>query len=244
MLLGLLNDSGVNTQPVIRSKTQATVTKTRVVSDKHMLLRMDQEPDQGPEPEAYSQLIEKLRELAFDAVVISDYCKGVVTRAIILEISMLALLRNAPVVVDSRKEDYSDFSEATVVLPNRYEAARALGDASPDDAPAALIRGLRARYKLRNILLKLGAGGMVLSSEGAVEQQFFPAENLQPVDVSGAGDAVAAGVALALGAGHNLVDAAAAGSRAAAKAISSLGGPHWATTQSVTSPDREFRTVA
>jgi D-beta-D-heptose 7-phosphate kinase/D-beta-D-heptose 1-phosphate adenosyltransferase len=106
-----------------------------------------------------------------------------------------------PVVVDPKGEDFRRYSGATVITPNRKEAEQAAGRslARWEDLVQAGCR-LKAELSLEHLLITLGPGGMVLfTQEGPTPRcQHIPAEAREVFDVSGAGDTVAALMALGL----------------------------------------------
>jgi D-beta-D-heptose 7-phosphate kinase/D-beta-D-heptose 1-phosphate adenosyltransferase len=128
-----------------------------------------------------------------------------------------------PTVVDPKGADPAKYKGAFLVKPNFQEACVLLGKALSTEE--AVIQGGQQLLELteaRAVLLTRGAAGMVLFERGAAPV-VVPAQAREVFDVTGAGDTVAAVVALALAAGASLELAARLASRAAAAAVSRLG---------------------
>ena len=132
------------------------------------------------------------------ALVLSDYAKGVLTPAVLKELIAQGRSRGYPVVVDPKGADYSGYAGATVITPNRKEAELAVGYslARREDLVRAGA-GLREDLGLDYLLITLGAEGMLLFAGGAPPLA-IPTRAREVFDVSGAGDTVAALMALGL----------------------------------------------
>jgi D-beta-D-heptose 7-phosphate kinase/D-beta-D-heptose 1-phosphate adenosyltransferase len=132
------------------------------------------------------------------ALVLSDYAKGVLTPAVLKELIAQGRTRGVPVVVDPKGQDYSGYAGATVITPNRKEAELAVGAslARREDLERAGA-ALREKLALDYLLITLGAEGMLLFAEGRPPLA-IPTRAREVFDVSGAGDTVAALMALGL----------------------------------------------
>jgi D-glycero-beta-D-manno-heptose-7-phosphate kinase len=153
-------------------------------------------------------LMAKLEEAMADAdaVLIEDYNKGALTPAVIERAMTLARRRGVPVVVDPKFKNFFAYRNASVFKPNRRELEQAMGAALELEQPDALPTAL-ARLGVDNLLLTLGADGMVLVTKDK-EITRIPAMAREVFDVSGAGDTVTAWLGTALAAGAAVREAA------------------------------------
>ncbi len=188
---------------LIRDSSRPTIVKTRIIAGIQQVVRFDEE---SPIPLA-AEISEKLlaavdQDLAsVAAVAVSDYAKGVVAESIVCRIIELAHKRGKPVAIDPKGNDYSRYSHADLIKPNRKELGEAVGSAivSADDVDAAA-RMLMDRYDIKNVLVTLSEKGMALFSRGerGVDMKLLPSRAQEIFDVSGAGDTVLAVMAAAM----------------------------------------------
>ena len=164
------------------------------------MVRIDRETRTPAQPafEAAAREFLQARLPRVHALVLSDYAKGVLTPAVLKELIAQGRGRGYPVVVDPKGADYSLYAGATVITPNRKEAELAVGCslARRED----LVRAgdsLRESLGLDYLLITLGAEGMLLFA-GGEPALAIPTRAREVFDVSGAGDTVAALMALGL----------------------------------------------
>jgi D-glycero-beta-D-manno-heptose-7-phosphate kinase len=201
-LEALLRETGISVH-LKRDPGLKTTVKLRVIGRHQQLLRMDFENE--PDHEALASQNETFAALApkHDAVLFSDYGKGGLAHIP----SMIALARAAgkAVLVDPKGSDYSRYSGATVITPNRAELQQVVGSWHDDAELQAKAQRLRADLGLGALLVTLGEDGMTLLDEaGAVH---VPAQAREVFDVTGAGDTVIATLAALVAAGLPLREA-------------------------------------
>jgi len=224
-LRSLLEEAGVDVTGLVTDETRPTVRKSRLLSGVQQILRVDWEESASVEGEAASAIQAHAASLLerVDAVVLSDYGKGVLTKAMCAHLLALARERGLPVVVDPMGDDYSKYRGATLVSPNRSEAEVALGCVLADDD--ALSKGAQALSEengIENVVITLGAGGILYRAADGSEGRV--ATKARAVyDVTGAGDTVVAQLALHLGAGAELGDAVQLANEAAGVVVGRLG---------------------
>ena len=157
-----------------------------------------------------------------DAVIISDYGKGALTEKVVDAILSRTLIGEQPTVVDPNGPDATRYSRSTMLKPNRHEAFSALGLPFDQSTPSSkLAKELKEKVDGCAILVTDGANGMTLAAEAGTYE--IPAIGHAVVDVTGAGDAVSAMLALSLAAGHGLEMAAHCGNVAGAAAVLKRG---------------------
>jgi D-beta-D-heptose 7-phosphate kinase/D-beta-D-heptose 1-phosphate adenosyltransferase len=157
-------------------------------------------------------------------VVLSDYAKGVLSAPVLRAAIAAAKAAGKPVVVDPKSRDLSRYDGATLIKPNRREAAEATGvTGAGDEAAAAAANAiLAAAPNLASALVTRGGAGMTLAIRGQAPVH-LPATAVEVFDVSGAGDTVAATLALALARGARPLDAARLANLAAGLVVAKLG---------------------
>lgn len=194
-----------------------TTSKVRMIAGSHHLLRVDSEGprDDGAVENGYTAKCAALLPDA-DVLIIADYDKGVARSSVASGVVSAAVDAGVPVVVDTKSRHPQCFSGATVITPNLREAQNATGLLDPSKAAARLREMLGA-----SVLLTLGADGMLLLTRDGEET--IASHAIEVSDVTGAGDTVAAAVAVGLARGMTLRSAAEWASQAAAVAVSHLG---------------------
>jgi D-glycero-beta-D-manno-heptose-7-phosphate kinase len=185
-----------------------TTTKTRVLARSQQVVRIDEEVDTPVEGQDQERLISTAATALVDAdaLVLEDYNKGTLTEALIGAAMASARRRGIPIVVDPKFKNFFSFAGATVFKPNRRELEAALGATLDLSGQNALQEAL-SRLQVDNLLLTLGADGMVLVSKDSAVSA-IPSLAREVFDVSGAGDTVTAWVATALAAGATMREAA------------------------------------
>ena len=176
-----------------------TITKTRIVGGRQQMLRLDSENlAQRTDPDHQRLLARALEELPkCDAVVLSDYAKGVLSPALCQAVIAAARQREIPVLVDPKTPDFTRYKGATTICPNLNE----LSVASREDVhnlEAMLVAGERmvTAFDLEYLTVTLSEKGIAVLRPG--NRFLASAQARQVFDVSGAGDTVIAVLALCL----------------------------------------------
>jgi rfaE bifunctional protein kinase chain/domain len=206
----LLSEGGIGSAGMLADSTRPTTTKTRITSRGHQIVRLDEESTEHPAPELARDLSSQaLRAISAgaDAVILSDYNKGVISDQLATTVIRACNGRRIPVLVDPKRADMAPYANATCITPNLNEfhgsAAVAGLCLEPISASAA---ALRSRLGCATLLITQGADGMTLFD--AQGSEHFPALAEEIFDVSGAGDTVIATLATALAAGLPIKSAA------------------------------------
>lgn len=167
------------------------------------------------------KLVKKLLP-QMDAVIISDYAKGMVNDETARVIIALARKSRKFIAVDPKTGDFSKYAGASIVTPNLAEAASGSGIKIVDNksltrAGKTLLRSTKSNY----LLITRGKDGMSLFA--AAETVHIPAIPREVFDITGAGDAVIAALSLAVGAGAPVKEACMLGNTAAAVVVGKIG---------------------
>ena len=216
---------GVDATGIVDDPTRCTTRKLRVVTTRNQqVARIDYERDDeiaGAVEAAVSARI-VAQVAAADAVLISDYLKGVISRGVARACIDEAARRNIPVLVDPKVPHIDYYAGATVITPNHHEAEAVaqMRIRTTEEAREAAVR-VRERARCRSVLITRGEHGMwLLAPEGEAE---LAAEAREVSDVTGAGDTVIAALALGLAAGAPLAEAARLANRAAGIVVAKFG---------------------
>jgi rfaE bifunctional protein kinase chain/domain len=198
-LEALLRETGIATH-LKRDPALRTTVKLRVIGRQQQLLRLDFESE--PDHEALASQTEAFAQLApsHGAILFSDYGKGGLAHIQ----AMISAARGAgqPVLVDPKGSDYSRYSGASVITPNRAELQQVVGSWRDPRELAAKAQQLRRQLKLGALLVTLGEDGMTLfDDQGALHVE---AQAREVFDVTGAGDTVIATLAALVAAGMDL----------------------------------------
>lgn len=182
-----------------------TVTKTRIVGARQQMLRLDSENLGQRQRADHNRLLEcALAELPkCDAVVLSDYAKGVLTPELCQAVIRAARQREIPVLVDPKTADFIRYKGATTVCPNLNELSVASREESRN-LEAMLTAGERmvTDFDLEYLTVTLSEKGIAVLRPG--NRFLAPAQARQVFDVSGAGDTVIAVLALCLASGLSI----------------------------------------
>jgi rfaE bifunctional protein kinase chain/domain len=201
-----LDGLGVSTEHIIESDDRPTTVKTRVIAHSQQVTRIDHETDDGLSAETEQLLAQSIAEkvAVADAVIISDYAKGLLTDGVLSEVIAACTEADKPVLADPKGKDYAKYRGATVITPNRREAAEACnfhenGDGVVERAGTRLLADLGVKA----VLITQGEEGMTLFRNGRGPVTFVTAAR-EVYDVTGAGDTVIATLATAVAAGADL----------------------------------------
>lgn len=166
----------------------------------------------------------------YDLIVFSDFNYGALPQNLVDNIVRLAKENKTLIVADSQSSsqvgDISRFKEMYLLTPTEREANLAIKN--QDSGIVILAENLRKETNSKNILLKLGAEGVLIHAEDENDKNKWlndqlPALNNSPKDVSGAGDSLLITSSMAICTGASIWEAAYLGSLAAAIQVSRVG---------------------
>ncbi|MCZ6781841.1 MAG: D-glycero-beta-D-manno-heptose 1-phosphate adenylyltransferase [Proteobacteria bacterium] len=221
-------ESGIDARAVGRVDDRPTTRKLRVLGAGQQLLRMDWEETHDGSDEVAAALVGVLADGADPtAIVVSDYAKGFVTEALVRELVAVARRRGraVPVVVDPKHLDFARYRGATVLKPNLRELEQATGRrlaGEADDAIAAAAGPAVAACGAEAAVVTLGERGMLIVRRDGSHRAIASTPR-EVFDVTGAGDNVAATLALGLSVGASLEEAAEIANAAAGVAVTRRG---------------------
>ena len=210
---------------LVRDGTRCTTVKTRIVAHNQQIVRMDRETIRSIDPDverAVRQTIDAALAEA-DAIVLSDYGKGLLTTGLLEHVFGAARRAGIPTISDPTGRDFARYRGTTVLKPNRAEIQLATGLSCGDDAEAeAAGRAAIAATGAEAVLISRSEQGVsVIRSTG--DTVHLPAEAREVFDVSGAGDTLVATVAVALASGADIAAAAEIANAASGIVVGKVG---------------------
>lgn len=194
----------------ITSLDRPTIRKTRIIAGSQQMVRIDRETRGKIDPDSLRDLSHCLSVSlkSTDAVIFSDYGKGVVNPQILRSTVPLALKAKLPIVADPKLQNFWSYRKVTLMTPNTKEAGESIGRKLKTEAEIESAgKKIRKKLDLRALLITRGEHGMSLFEAvngGADRVTHIPTRAREVFDVTGAGDTVTAVCGLALAAGLDL----------------------------------------
>lgn len=225
-LMDQLKKLSVDTDFIFQGGQYSTITKTRVVSKNQQFLRMDREKPGTLTPNDWAALQGRLSALfeGIQALILSDYGKGLISPVLSQALIGEARSRGVPVLVDPKGSNYSKYAGATLCTPNYGEFLAAVSMPTVvEEEILATGLALCERISLDSLLITRSERGMSLISSREKKQQDFPAQAKEVIDVTGAGDTVVSVMAIGLALGEPMEQTCVLANQAAAVAISKFG---------------------
>lgn len=204
----VLSRKGVNCRGVFTDSSRRTTEKIRIIAAGQQLVRIDRENTNSIEKDLEKRFINFINSKIsdWDAIIVSDYVKGMFTPVLAAKVIELARKHKKPVIADIKPINAEYFKGATLISPNKKEAAEISGiklNSAKDikQIGEALMKKMRSA-----VLLTRSEDGMMLF--GGRRPLNLPSFAPAVVDGTGAGDTVVATVALAVTSGADLKQAA------------------------------------
>jgi len=222
-LKSLFADINLKTDYLIEQKDRVTSKKTRIISSHQQVIRYDIESQEDISSSSEEELLKIYQTILdeFDIVILSDYGKGVLTESITRQIIDIANLKNIKVIVDPKGSDYSKYTSAYLLTPNKKEASEATGIAIQDEG------SLKLALKILKDFCNLSISLITLSEDGIAifdnEFKSHPTFAREVFDVTGAGDTVIASLGYALAAGKDIDSAIFFANLAAGVVVGKIG---------------------
>jgi len=236
-----LSKRRIHTQGIVVDSSIDTIFKTRIIAQHQQVVRVDREnhSDKREDKIKRKKILLFLRKHIkdFEAVVISDYGKGLIDLELLNEIHGLVLEKGIPVIVDPKVEDLRFYGKVSCITPNKKEAESSLKVMSEETRKSYGIistkldqeqeikangQGLLKFLGIDSLLITLGEQGMYLFEHN--KDPFpIPTRAQEVFDVSGAGDTVISVFSLCLTAGANQPQAADIANYAAGVVVGKMG---------------------
>ena len=211
-ILNQFKSIGVDIEGVIKVSGRFTVTKTRIMAgddhtSKQQVIRIDKEPNDPISKDIEDKILFNLGRAidSCDALLISDYGYGMITKKVL---NLIKKIANEKIVVADSRYNISDFKEVDMITPNEAEALEAIKNRNKSQIDLLTI-GNRLLKKVRSkaVLITRGNKGMVLF-ESNKSPKFIPICGSDDItDVTGAGDTVIGVLAAVYASGASLYEA-------------------------------------
>ena len=208
-----------------------TTVKTRVVAQGQQVVRFDRELIGQPSKTTLEALLHFLTTQIhlYDAIIVSDYAKGVVSEHLMIPLRRLLESAHArenkaiPLIIDPKPSNIHCFVGATVITPNHHEARQISGIPIDDEVSLiAAARQIRDEIGCKSVLITRGEAGMALLADND-QLVTIPTMAREVFDVTGAGDTVAATLSVSLASGCSMRDAAVLANYAAGVVVGKVG---------------------
>ena len=219
-----LSELGIDFSAVIKT-SQPTTTKIRIISGHQQMMRLDFEDVSeifGEDEEKFlSNIFSRLEN--FDAVIISDYGKGICTEKVCSEIISETRRRKKFVVIDPKGNNWKKYSGANFITPNLKELNEVLPKkiSNQDSEVESVAEKVISEFNLQGLVVTRSAAGLTLIDGKNISH--IKAKAQEVFDVSGAGDTVISVFALALSVGLDSAQAAELANLAAGIVVAKVG---------------------
>lgn len=208
---------------MVRCPHNRTIVKTRVMSQRQQIVRIDREETIQLQPDTERQMIAQILDSRLDGILVSDYAKGTLNKTIMTALKERAQTAGIPIIVDPKPPNFHLYDHITGITPNLMEAEQITRKkiGSHDEAAKAA-RSIQKKFKADFSLVTRGGEGITASEKG--KRTFhLPAYSHEVFDVTGAGDTVAAVLILSLVSGATLREAVFLANAAASIVIEKIG---------------------
>ena len=219
----LLNDINVNSKYLITQKDRITSKKSRIIASQQQVVRYDRESTDEINTASQTTILNIFKKIItnYDAVLLSDYGKGVLTSDLTQSLIAIANDNNKKVLIDPKGLDYSKYKGAYLLTPNKKEASEATQINIKDDASLAqAITQLKVECDLNVSLITLSEQGVAIFDDTL---RTHPTVAREVFDVTGAGDTVLASLGFALSCGLDIDNSVEFSNLAAGVVVGKIG---------------------
>lgn len=206
------------------TENRPTTVKTRVIAHHQQVVRFDREDSKYVDGRILKGILSHIRSVleGYDAVIVSDYRKGMVTEGLIKGILQKAKPAGIFVAVDPKVGHFDFYKGVSLITPNLMEASLGSGIEIKDDASLVTAgRSLMKKLSLKSLLITRGEQGMSLFEKDRITH--IPTVARKVYDVTGAGDTVISAFTLAHASGAGLEQAAVIANHAAGIVVAEVG---------------------
>lgn len=219
----LLNDINVNSKYLITQKDRITSKKSRIIAAQQQVVRYDRESTDEISTKSQTTILNTFKKIItnYDAVLLSDYGKGVLTADLTQSLIAIANDNNKKVLIDPKGLDYSKYKGAYLLTPNKKEASEATQINVHDDATLTqAITQLKINCDLDVSLITLSEQGVAIYDDTL---RTHPTVAREVFDVTGAGDTVLASLGFALSCGLDIDNSVEFANLAAGVVVGKIG---------------------
>lgn len=225
ILLNLLEKRGIDTKGIFSSEDRPTTVKTRVIGNGNQIVRIDKETRKTIDVEVTKEILgfvdTRIKEI--DAILISDYDKGLITQYLLNKLIPLARSHDIPVIVNSKIENLRSYKNVTVIIFDLFDASQVVGIKPINETSVRNIgQWLLTHLDCRGVLIIRGKKGITIFEKDN-DVKHFSSTAKDTSDITGVGDAATGAMALALANGSDMQTAATIANAAATVALGTTG---------------------
>ena len=221
----LFKQIGAKSDGLIADSQRITTKKTRIIAHSQQVVRFDKEVKNNITKPTYNKVISYIKSniTGYDAVIISDYGKGVITKELAAAVVDICTKNNRIIIVDPKTNHLLYYKGITSMTPNHHEASLAAGIKITDEKTLEKAGNLLITFlESDSVLITRGDKGMALFEKaGTISNIPTVAQNVY--DVTGAGDTVISVFTLALSVGASFKEAAVLANYAAGIVVGKIG---------------------
>lgn len=225
ILLNLLKERDIGATGIILSTNRSTTVKTRIVGNGNQIVRIDKETKKTVSIKTTKQILQyiDIRIKEIDAILISDYDKGLITQYLLNKLIPLARSHDIPVIVNSKAENLKSYKNVTVIISDLFDASQVVGIKPIHETSIRNIgQWLLTHLDCRGVLIIRGKKGISIFEKDNDVKHFSSSAN-DTSDMTGVGDAATGAMALALANGLDMQTAATIANAAATVALGTTG---------------------
>ena len=208
-LAQMLKKSKINVDGLYTDPKRPTTIKTRIMAGNHQIVRIDEEKRNDLDDALIKKILDYVSKLLpdIDAVIISDYNKGVINSRLLDRLIPLIKEHNKPIVVDPKVKDYASYRGVTIVTPSKSEIGQVMGIRLINETSLrnAALKTLN-QLECDAVLINLEKDGMCLFEKSG-EMTRMPRDAKEVYDVVGVRDVIVSILTLALTNGANMKEA-------------------------------------
>ena len=222
-LMNILRDKGVNCDGIF-TENRPTTVKTRVIAHNQQVVRFDREDKKYVDGKILKGILAYINSVLFkyDAVIVSDYQKGMISQELIRDIVKKAKPKELFIAVDPKVGHFDFYKGVSLITPNVMEASSGSNIEIRDDKTLLRAgRSLLKKLSCKAVLITRGEQGMSLFEKNKVTH--IPTVARKVYDVTGAGDTVISAFTLASASGANMEEAAVIANHAAGIVVGEVG---------------------
>ncbi|MBU0631322.1 D-glycero-beta-D-manno-heptose-7-phosphate kinase [bacterium] len=219
----MLKNIGVKTDGLVVQAGRKTSKKSRVIAVSQQVLRYDKESKDAIDEISVEKILASLENtlVLYDAIILSDYGKGVLTSSLCQGIIKMAKGMDKKVLVDPKGSDYSKYKGAYLLTPNKKEASLATKiEINSDEALKNALLKLKNECELSISMITLSEDGIAIFDDNVKK---FPTVAKEVYDVTGAGDTVIASIAFSLSATKSIDESCKFANLAAGVVVGKIG---------------------
>jgi D-glycero-beta-D-manno-heptose-7-phosphate kinase len=222
-LMNILRQRGVNVDGIF-TENRPTTVKTRVIAHNQQVVRFDREDRKYVDGKILKGILAYINSVLFryDAVIVSDYQKGMISSELISDIVKKTKSRDMFIAVDPKVGHFDFYKGVSLITPNLMEASSGSNTEIRDDNTLLKAgRSLIKKLSCKAVLITRGEQGMSLFEKNKVTH--IPTVARKVYDVTGAGDTVISAFTLACASGANMEEAAVIANHAAGIVVGEVG---------------------